>query len=109
MKLRVRCVCGGEPDFTVPTDPVCMDCQKPGHACTCDSHYARIGRALVAFHDWQEEADDRRPLTFRRNRAHPHSEPEEIADGLERLVKMARISGPNDSVRVDAWQGGPAE
>jgi len=108
-RLRVRCgTCGGEPDFTDPTEPVCLGCQKPGDDCSCPSVYDRIGRALVALHE-RQEAGDPRSLTLTRNPNHPPSTPAEIAAALDRLVAAAKVTGPGDTVRADSFYGGPAK
>lgn len=105
MKLRVVCGrCGGEPDFTNPTDPVCLECQKQADACTCPSQDDRVGRALMALQELQE-AGDSRPLTIRRNPDNPPSSPEEVANALERLIAAAKVTAPSDTVRVDSWAG----
>jgi len=104
-RLRVRCgTCGGEPDFTDPTEPVCLGCQLPGDNCTCASVYDRIGRLLIDFHDWQERSADSRRLSLGRNPGRPPSSPAEIADALERLVAAAKVTASTDSIRVDSWQ-----
>ena len=48
---RVRCgICGGEPDFTDPTDPKCIGCSLRADDCTCDpiTPDTEAGKELIA-------------------------------------------------------------
>ena len=48
---RVRCaICGGEPDFTDPTNPKCAGCMLQADDCTCPAVEpdTEAGKALIA-------------------------------------------------------------
>lgn len=51
---RVRCgTCGGDPDFTEPTDPRCAGCMLHADNCTCARLTVRIDNPYEQWFDNQ--------------------------------------------------------